>query len=71
MVTDIVIVIRDEAVTATAIDIIITEDIFYTGDYEGDINKWFWRSWSELWVINVRRERAKAGNLIIDIHPPR
>lgn len=28
MVTDIVIVIRDEAVTATAIDIIITEDIF-------------------------------------------
>ena len=44
MVTDIVIVIRDEAVTATAIDIIITEDIFYTGDYEGDINKRFWRS---------------------------
>lgn len=61
MVTDKVIVIRDEAVTATAIDIIITEDIFYTDDYEGDINKWFWRFWSGLWVINVRRERAKAG----------
>lgn len=39
MVTDKVIVIRDEAVTATATDIIITEDIFYTDDYEGDINK--------------------------------
>ena len=43
MVTDKVIVIRDEAVTATAIDIIITEDIFYTDDHEGDINKRFWR----------------------------
>ena len=43
MVTDIVIVIRDEAVTATAIDIIITEDMFYTDDHEGDINKRLWR----------------------------
>ena len=43
MVTDIIIVIRDEAVTATAIDIIITEDMFYTDDHEGDINKRFWR----------------------------
>lgn len=68
MVTDIVIVIRDEAVTATAIDIIITEDMFYTDDHEGDINK---RFWSGLWVINVRRKRAKAGTEKSTSYPPR
>ena len=39
MVTDKVIVIKDEDVTGMAIDIIITENIFCTDDYEGDINK--------------------------------
>ena len=71
MVTDIVIVIRDEAVTATAIDIIITEDMFYTDDHEGDINKRFWRFWSGLWVINVRRKRVKAGTEKSTSYPPR